>query len=689
MNPLPTSRQKPPFSCPTASFDYTRSPTSNSDRATETNRDLISLLEGLREHVSDTDKRKIEEMLSRVLDDVADATAAVDKSPEKVKSPELELEEGEANVSAEVGSNEELAMMDENLLETEQSRATGFMGKNSEVQWLRHVHYAADQKNASSPRERSEGPYGPPGKSTEAATARVDAMKRRQDKTGPLMHTSSCSFYMDDEDVRMDFMVEALDLPPFETAERLLKCYMGAVHNSFPLLAKKTFVNQFYHYYASVGRRQPYKLPQKWQAILNMVFAIGAVYSHLIEADWQADDRDHLLYHSRAWSLSLKDPWWFSHPDLAQMQTMGLLALYYLSIGHVNRSWIVIGMSLRGGCALGLHMRNEDRNASVEKKEILGRIWWGLYSLERILSAITGRPSVGMESDCSVPLPLPLSTDEINGAIIASRFGPQSAVYFAQEHIRSEPNAASSSSIRMLTDTEKSSNEPTNSGSYLKHAVTMGMINQRTLVALYAPSVASKSWQTVQKDIAELDEDLDAWSASLPLGLNFLQHEEEHQYTQERNALALHYYSTKILITRPCVCRLDRRIPDQTQKSRNFNQHIAETCIGAAKAISDLLPDDFQHQRVMLYKMGPWWILVHYIMQALAVLMLEVSYEAVNFPRDRHDMVPSIKKLVRWLRHTRSNNRMAGRAYDIVLQLLHKLTLKINIVGLAAFVASL
>jgi len=83
------------------------------------------------------------------------------------------------------------------------------------------------------------------------------------------------------------------------------------------------------------------------------VFAIGTVYNHLTQAEWQADDRDHLLYHARAWMLSLQDPWAFSNPDLAHMQITGellelfilcmhsspagLLSFYYLSIGHINR----------------------------------------------------------------------------------------------------------------------------------------------------------------------------------------------------------------------------------------------------------------------------------------------------------------------------------------------------------------
>jgi hypothetical protein len=75
--------------------------------------------------------------------------------------------------------------------------------------------------------------------------------------------------------------------------------------------------------YAASERSNPYKPPQKWQAQLNLIFAIGAVYSHMVSAPWRGNERDHLDYHSRAWALGMKDPWCLPQPDLPQMQVAG------------------------------------------------------------------------------------------------------------------------------------------------------------------------------------------------------------------------------------------------------------------------------------------------------------------------------------------------------------------------------
>jgi hypothetical protein len=480
---------------------------------------------------------------------------------------------------------------------------------------------------------------------------------------------------LDDETVDMDFVVDPLDLPPLETAERLLNCYMETVQNSYPMLAKKTFVTQFYHYYNSVARGSPYSLPKKWQAMLNLVFAIGAAYSHLIEAPWRADDRDHFLYHSRAWALSLKDPWWFSHPDLPQTQITGLLALYYLTIGHVNRSWIVIGMAMRFGVGLGLHVRNDDRTASAVKKEILSRIWWGLYSLERILCATTGRPSVGTEAFCSVAFPLPISGDEIDEERIQAQFGSRPQDGRANAF---SPSEASSASSVVGMDYQV---EAANSGSYLTCTIRLGMITQKALNTVYSPTIVSVSWKDIQTRIVNLSEELEAWAARLPSGLDFRKSGPgEQNMGVERNILQIYYYSAAILISRPCLCRIDRRIKNQTQVSNDLNQRMAANCVAAAKALTNLLPTDMSNKGRHVYEIFPWWAVVHYIMQSLAVLMLEISYDSFATP-DSNDAIPTIKKLIRWLRKLRASNGMAKRAYGIAFDLLRKMVVRTNIVS--------
>ena len=213
-------------------------------------------------------------------------------------------------------------------------------------------------------------------------------------------------------------------------------------------------------------------------------------------------------------------------------------------------------------------------------------MWWGLYSLESTLSVITGRPSVGLEKHCSVPLPLPIAAEEIDEAIIISRFGTHHGKHAFQNH-------------------RPTQNEPTNCGSFLEHDVKIGLIMSKTLANIYAPSAARNSWETVQSEIGSLLAELEQWRDDLPQGFSstLAQHEN---HAQGRMILQMYYYSTTILISRPCLCRLDRRIENQSRGSDDFNKSTAETCVAAAKAMANLLPDDPERNRAQVYSIGPW-----------------------------------------------------------------------------------
>jgi len=201
----------------------------------------MALLRELRAEVNDAGKARIDRVLSAVSSDVADAAAAVDKSPNKQPfvGSEAEEEQGEANVSAEFVNSTDLDLIDENLLQDEQTRATGFIGKSSEIQWLRQLQ----------PHDVStmEGPFGPPGETIEAANERIAALRQRQARSNRgFMHTNKASYYLDDELLELDLEVDAYELPPLQDAEQLVRIYMDTCHNSFPVIAKKAFMDQFY-----------------------------------------------------------------------------------------------------------------------------------------------------------------------------------------------------------------------------------------------------------------------------------------------------------------------------------------------------------------------------------------------------------------------------------------------------------
>jgi hypothetical protein len=155
--------------------------------------------------------------------------------------PVPDARHGEAYVTASVGSNEDLDNLDENLMRDSRSRATGYVGQNSEVQWLRSVQRQTEQFKG----EYRPQPHGPPGSGENAANARSDALHERRhnnkdSKQRSTRHVTDSTFYLDSEELDLDMIVDPNEDPHPDVAERLLRCYFETVHPSFPLVRHST-----------------------------------------------------------------------------------------------------------------------------------------------------------------------------------------------------------------------------------------------------------------------------------------------------------------------------------------------------------------------------------------------------------------------------------------------------------------
>ncbi|KAI4659229.1 uncharacterized protein J4E78_005655 [Alternaria triticimaculans] len=486
-------------------------------KAMRLNKNLVNLLKELEDRVDEADKKAIKQTLHDVEDDLVSldslqSVRTLGKRPREQSAQRKEPGDGnhgEALVTASVGSNEDLDFLDEDLMRSHESRETGYMGQNSEVQWLRSVQRQAERGNSDPQGQR----YGPPGASLAAIDERSEALhERRQNaRPGSMQHITDATFYLDGDDIEVDIAVDPNEMPGPDIAEKLFDCYLETVHGTFPLMPAN-FEDQFRRYIQSLRYRNPYQIPPQWRATMNLLFAIGAKYSHLIGAEWRGDERDHLVYMTRAVQLlGLKDTISFlAAPSLGRVQATGTLAFYFLVIGHY-----------------------------------------------------------------------------------------------------------------------------------------------------------------VQTKITELLKELEDWvKTALPSDdirpSNFTQRPE---LNRERFLLRIYYWSTKVLITRPCLCRIERRIATESSKSMNFNAESAETCVESARNMTMLFPE--QPDTQFIYSQGPWWDVVHLIMQSVAVLLLEMAYEGKHLKDERDDILTCIKKMIRWLRAMKVSDPVAARAHDVVYKILN------------------
>lgn len=85
---------------------------------------------------------------------------------------------------------------------------------------------------------------------------------------------------------------------------------------------------------------------------------------------------------------------------------------------------------------------------------------------------------------------------------------------------------------------------------------------------------------------------------------------------------------------------------------------MATIALEAAVRMLRLIPD--QPNAIQLYQICPWWCVLHYLMQATTVLLLELSFGNVHTPDEELNTLNTAKKGVRWL-HAMSEESIASR----------------------------
>ncbi len=231
---------------------------------------------------------------------------------------------GEHKVSARVGSNGSMDRISEDFNRDATTKATGFYGKNSELTWIQKLKKQAASHGPDDNEDYKQSPICGDASSTSQA----------HDYNDGLSPINASSYHCDDLSIFVHEHVEPFEIPIKSTANVLFQSYLDTIHPSFPIIGKSTFMQQYNAYFDSPNQRRP---NQNWLAILNMIFAIGARYSHLVQAEWRGDSDDHLVYFTRARMLGFNADAILGHAELQKVQITGLMAFYLMATDQINR----------------------------------------------------------------------------------------------------------------------------------------------------------------------------------------------------------------------------------------------------------------------------------------------------------------------------------------------------------------
>jgi len=101
-----------------------------------------------------------------------------------------------------------------------------------------------------------------------------------------------------------------------------------------------------------------------------------------------------------------------------------------------------------------------------------------------------------------------------------------------------------------------------------------------------------------------------------------------------------------------------------SEKARDFNQAGVESCVHSARKMITLLSLT-AHSVQRLYSISPWWNTLHYLCEALSVLMLEMAFRAQHMPNESAYILEDAKKGIRWLSMMAEQSVSARKAWEI------------------------
>lgn len=303
---------------------------------------------------------------------------------------------------------------------------------------------------------------------------------------------------------------------------------------------------------------------------------------------------------------------------------------------------------------------------------------------------MTGRPSCIIDNSCTTPLPVPFDESDFQKEEVAQLISvagrgtssPLDRMSFSSSTANLDSTAASAENDTPAEcDTKRSRAEyfkslPPCMSLYFLQMTSLTTIAKRMTTKLYSPEALQSPWASIAFTIQSLMLAIDSWFMNLPSAYDFTSTQTSQCPVGQRIGLALLFYSTKIGITRPCLCRLDSSSPED-DKTHEFCSKTAAECVESACHMLTLFPDT--PDAAMLHRVSPWWCTLHYLMQATTVLLLELAFHCQHVPEKANIVLKATRKAIDWLSALSRTNMASERAWKLCDGFLRRLAPHIGI----------
>ncbi|KAF4871698.1 Transcriptional activator protein acu-15 [Colletotrichum siamense] len=202
---------------------------------------------------------------------------------------------------------------------------------------------------------------------------------------------------------------EDLPRPPQYIADLLISLYFDKLHYTFPVLFKPHFMRR-YQKLLKAGRDCS---SPKHRRFLMVFFAVCACSSSLLPSNSESE-LPGIEYYQKALLMFYAST---GEASLERVQCLALLSMCSAGWNTLSQSWNLAGQAI---LSLAPELA-ESRHAEFLRLQVSRRIWWCVYTLDRITSICLGRPMAVQDDDCDCELPMDMKDEDFEPYYLKSR----------------------------------------------------------------------------------------------------------------------------------------------------------------------------------------------------------------------------------------------------------------------------
>ncbi|KAH8113420.1 fungal-specific transcription factor domain-containing protein [Phellopilus nigrolimitatus] len=203
---------------------------------------------------------------------------------------------------------------------------------------------------------------------------------------------------------------EEVEYPDRDLADTMVNAYFSRLHFLLPVIDKPSFIIAYNHL---MEHKDEVLFVRAQTPFIALVFAVFACAARIVD-DPRLHDNDEgglgMVYYERALILQ-----YISHASIqiTHVQCFVLLSSFLCAVNCLPQAWLLVGQAVRMSQDLGLHRYSRHISIKPIEKQVRRKVFWCVYSLDRMLAMALGRP-IGIEdTDCDADYPVEFDDDEL------------------------------------------------------------------------------------------------------------------------------------------------------------------------------------------------------------------------------------------------------------------------------------